>query len=221
VVRNARTKPQRLKRVAAFFVVAYVDREQDRWTGSSMDVSLQRCFVALVPERDTLDALDAWRAPLGARRTSGVHWVAREQIHLTIRFIGALTPHVFESLVRDWATLAPELGAAPTQRIGLLPSAKRPRVLAVELVASAALAALVERVDALLDRAGASYEKRQFRPHLTVARIRGDARIHHRDLETVRPAPPLARFHALELVSSTLTQHGPQYATLASAVVEG
>lgn len=184
-----------------------------------MSLSLQRCFVALLPDPDTLDALDAWRMPLRARRIAGTRWVERELIHLTIRFIGALTPHAFEALVRDWSTLTPQLAAAPTQRIRMLPNASHPRAVAVELLASNALTVLVERVDALLDRAGAGYERRAFRPHLTVARVRDDARPQPRDFETVRPVPPIVRFRSLELVSSTLTPHGPQYATLASAAV--
>jgi RNA 2',3'-cyclic 3'-phosphodiesterase len=187
-----------------------------------MAVSLQRCFVALMPERDTLDALDAWCTPLRDRHIRDMRWVSREHIHLTIRFIGALTPHAFEALVHNWATLGARLGAMPTRGVTLLPSARRPRVLAVELIASPELVALVGCVDALLDRAGAGYEKRLFRPHLSVARFR-DARDggqgHAGDFETVRPAPALMRFEALQLLSSTLTPQGAQYATVASIPV--
>ncbi|MEJ2768556.1 RNA 2',3'-cyclic phosphodiesterase [Mycetohabitans sp. B46] len=181
-----------------------------------MDVRLQRCFVALIPDSGALDAIDAWRASWRAGHIAGVRWIPREQIHLTIRFIGALTPDTGARLIDEWPTLAPVPDRLPASRAAMLPSATRARVSALELIAVPAFLAWVARVDALLEGAGVPAAARPLRPHLTLARLRGDPPALTRHVETVRPVPPLITFDTLALMSSTLTPAGSRYAMLAA-----
>ncbi|WP_338860547.1 RNA 2',3'-cyclic phosphodiesterase [Mycetohabitans rhizoxinica] len=181
-----------------------------------MDVRLQRCFVALIPDSGALDAIDAWRAPWRAGHIAGIRWIPREQVHLTIRFIGALTPDGEACLINEWPTLTPVPDVLPASHAAMLPSAKRARVYALELISAPAFLAWVARVDVLLERAGVPAAARPLRPHLTLARLRGDPPASTRDFERVHPVPPLITFDTLVLVSSTLTPAGPRYARLAA-----
>ncbi|MCF2133366.1 MULTISPECIES: RNA 2',3'-cyclic phosphodiesterase [Burkholderiaceae] len=181
-----------------------------------MDVRLQRCFVALIPDSGALDAIDAWRAPWRAGHMAGVRWTPREQIHLTIRFVGALTPSGGKRLIDEWPTLTPVPDRLPTSHAAILPSARRARVYALELISAPAFLAWAARVDVLLERVGVPAAARPLRPHLTLARLRGDPPAPTHDFEAVRPVPPLITFATLALVSSTLTPAGSRYATLAA-----
>jgi 2'-5' RNA ligase len=187
--------------------------------------SRQRCFIALIPDARTLDALDAARTPWRRQRIDGVRWIARDHLHLTLRFIGALTGAQSHALRRDWGGLAPVLPLAAVNRIAFWPNPRRPRVLVLELDKEPALAALLERIDALLSVAGLPTQTRPFRPHLTLARFsdpfKNDtqpAMPERADVASVLDAT-LCRFDALQWISGTLTPRGARYTVLASTPV--
>ncbi len=107
----------------------------------------------------------------------GVRWVAPEYLHLTLRFLG----DVNHAVVPDLNEALGEISAAPVcircQGLDLLNGAdKRPRAIVRSVEANPALAGLqraVERAQASVGRS----ERRRFRPHVTLARIRRSARL--------------------------------------------
>ena len=103
-----------------------------------------------------------------------VRWVPRENLHVTLRFLGnidpALAPELLECVGRETSALAPfELTLTG---VSLFPSPKRPRVVAYELAPEAPLAGLAAAVERGVVAAGLPAEARPFRPHLTLGRIR-------------------------------------------------
>jgi 2'-5' RNA ligase len=109
------------------------------------------------------------RAP-AARLT----WVPRERLHLTVRFIGEVNDS-HAAAIRD--RLAPPLDTAAFDMFfdgaGAFPPHGPPRVLWAGIAAgSAPLAALEREVTARLRECGIPPEKRPYRPHLTLARVR-------------------------------------------------
>ena len=175
-----------------------------------------RLFVALElpdPIRDALAAVgaaadrDAWRA------------VGAPSLHLTLAFLGSRPPGDVAAISR---VLDAEAGsAAPRLSLNgaLLLPPRRPRVLTVALDdPDGTLAALQGRVSAGLEAVGVyTPEKRPFRAHITVARLRPRAR--------AAPAPELdlddEPFTAawLTLFQSRLHPKGARYAALTSAML--
>ena len=142
-------------------------------------------FVALdLPDRGRL-RLAAWRDSLIEGRTD-LRPVRAEALHVTLAFLGHRPLDDIEpaaEAVRAAAAAAPRpLELSLGEPLWLAP--RRPHVLTVEVLdGSGALFALQERVVAsLVDAVGYEPERRRFRPHVTVARVRHGARPRMGDL---------------------------------------
>jgi 2'-5' RNA ligase len=168
----------------------------------------QRCFIALVPDHATRDALAAVPVPAVARR------VPLEQLHLTVTFIGALSAErghaLSETLLQQSLALTP----APLAHIEHWPRASQPRLTVATLEMSDQFVALDWRVRSMMLDLGLPCDARAFRPHVTLARFRRDAQA----VDRAPPAPDslLVRFESLTLYSSTLARSGARYRSLAS-----
>ncbi len=171
----------------------------------------QRCFIALVPDAATRDALSAIDVPSTARR------VPYEQLHLTVTFIGMLpyakSAPLVDALTRDTVPLKP----TSVTKIEHWPRASHPRLTVAALAMSEEFVALDWRVRSSMIALGLPVDARTFRPHVTLARYRHEA-------TAVGPAAELhteliARFESLTLYSSTLARNGARYRSLASVPV--
>jgi 2'-5' RNA ligase len=175
-------------------------------------VSDLRLFVALEFPEPVVAALAAFRDAAADPEV----WrpVASESIHLTLAFLGrrpAADVAVVGDLLRDVAGPAPRLALAGA----LLLPPRRARVLcSVVLDPDGTLATLQARVSDGLAEAGVYVpEKRPFRAHATVARLRPRAR----PPRSVPVAPEPLEFagEALTLFESRLHPGGARYEPLA------
>ena len=126
-----------------------------------------RLFVAL-------DLPDAVRQPLAAWRpgVTGARWTPPGHLHLTLRFLGDTSPEGAEAVMDELARLDARAVPVALGEAVRLPSARRPRVLAVRVAETSALAALDRRLRAALDAARVPPSDRPLLPHVTVARFR-------------------------------------------------
>jgi 2'-5' RNA ligase len=109
-----------------------------------------------------------------AERGEGVRWVRPEGYHLTLRFLGNVArediAELAERVAEEVAPLVPfeiHLGAAL-----VFPNSRNPRVVALRVEPEAPLASLAERVERAVVAAGLPAERRRFRAHLTLGRVR-------------------------------------------------
>lgn len=132
-----------------------------------------RAFVALRMSAEVEDALAEFVETLRAS-SSGVRWVRRANLHLTLRFLGDRVAaeqleQVHQALKEIAARTAPfVIGVRGT---GTFPNSERPQVVWVGL-ASSELVDLAGRVEAAAVRCGLAPERRPFSPHLTIGRVR-------------------------------------------------
>jgi len=102
----------------------------------------------------------------------GAKWVAPEQLHLTVRFIGEVDGAVF----RDIRDILNEIRFAPfslqLKGVGYFPPRGAPRVLWVGLEKSEPLHLLRKKIDSALLRVRVEPEGRKFSPHITLARLK-------------------------------------------------
>lgn len=174
-----------------------------------------RLFVALELPGAVRRELAVWTARAAP---PGVRAVAEENLHLTLAFLG-------ERPAQDAAAAAAVLPAAarPVDELSTagalwLPP-RRPGVLCVALAPDPGLAAL--RTELVAGLAGALDwipERRAFRPHVTVGRVRRGARVRGAELE---PPPPDLAFAAriIALYRSHPGPGGSRYEALARAVL--
>ena len=168
-----------------------------------------RLFVAL-------DLPAAVRDALAALAPDPAVWrrVKPEALHVTLAFLGA-RPESDVELIRPLiaASRAPRLALG---EVLLLPP-RRARVLTIELEdRTGALAELQARLSGGLEAAGVyTPEKRPFRPHVTIARLRPRARPPRTAALDVEPLE--FDGEAVTLYVSRLHPSGARYEALASA----
>ncbi|AOJ46610.1 RNA 2',3'-cyclic phosphodiesterase [Burkholderia thailandensis] len=176
-----------------------------------------RCFVALTLDPASRDALAALPVAAGARRTR------RDQLHVTIAFLGAIERVKSEQLGARLAGLAAVEAVPPVdvERVVCWPSTAHARLVVAELAPQQQLLALGERVAGALAELGLPPDSRAFKPHVTIARFPRDA--HRVTIDGANGAAgrePLAlRFETLTLYESVLARTGAEHRVLAAAAL--
>ncbi len=133
-----------------------------------------RCFVAIeIPE--TIQTLLTSAQEELRKFVRGASWVKRENIHLTLKFLGDVAPNqisaIKNSIEQVTDTRSPfsmELGG-----IGAFPNLSRPRIIWASVKTGAdGVAAIAREIDLRLSRHGYERDEKPFRPHLTLARLK-------------------------------------------------
>ena len=140
----------------------------------------------------------------------GVGFTKIEQLHFTLAFLGE-QPGAEEALAAGESLREVPAFELILSGAGAFPSATRPRVLWIGVTDGAAqMVGAARRLRAALEERGFELEKREFRPHLTLGRVRPQGeRQAKRALATIPPGE-LARCTAREacLMQSVLGKGG-------------
>jgi len=160
-----------------------------------------------------------------------VRWSAPGTMHLTLSFLGDVEVEALseiEAACREAAGGAPGGVEVVVEGLELFPSPKRPRVVAGRIGADGGLMALQSAVEAGLAKArgaGFKVEKRAYRPHVTVGRLRGsrDATGLGRSLAELTGGEDVGGFTAGEIVvfGSELGKGGAVHTPLARIELVG
>ena len=160
-----------------------------------------------------------------ALRDGLIRWVPAHNVHLTLKFLGDVSPSSLDLIKQMLTTEAAQFPAFDVQveGLGCYPNVRRPRVLWVGLTAPAELASLQRAIEAGAARLGYESEERDFSPHLTIGRVRQNAS--STDLHKIRTALEecrvgllgSARVDAVHLFKSELRPEGSIYTRLFSA----
>jgi RNA 2',3'-cyclic 3'-phosphodiesterase len=180
----------------------------------------RRLFVAVdVPsevQRAVDRAIRPWRWTLEAR------WVAPEQRHVTVRFLGAVDADAIDLVGVGVAAAAGSVAPVETRLAGLgaFPSERRARVLWAGIDdAAGRLAAIAAALDAALVPRFPP-EPRAFRPHLTLARIDPPLRLPD-GVVTATVEPVGFRVDRVVLYESVLGSGPPRYEALEEIQLTG
>jgi 2'-5' RNA ligase len=166
-----------------------------------------RLFVALALPDAVLDSLFALEYGV-----PGARWATREQLHLTLRFIGEVDG-------RDAAAIDDALAAITAPRFTMTLKGvdefggKNPRALWAGVEPNEALIHLQRKIETALQRIGLEVETRKFTPHVTLARLRGSPPGRVLDFLTDHALYRSGPFDmdAFVLFSSVLTSDGSHY----------
>jgi 2'-5' RNA ligase len=189
-----------------------------------------RLFVAIEPHAPVRERLVALQDELRRRAGRGagdLKWVAADNLHLTLQFLGAVAEAAVDAVRRavvDAAATAAPLSLT-VNGAGAFPSPRRPRVLWAGLEGDVdAARALVRDLGERLGPLGFPPEARPWAAHVTLARARdprGAPRL-ARLLDGL-PAPPATTWRADDVVlfRSHLSPAGPRYEALLRAPLGG
>lgn len=144
---------------------------------------------------------------------ASLRWVPAENYHLTLAFLGDIARRDLERLEQIAADIASYTvpGEFMLQHCEWFPSAVKPRMLVVTPAPYEPLLQLQKQLSQSLNRHGFHLEKRPFRPHITLARVKDIAQ--PLDLSGLQVNIP-CEMDELVLYSSTLERQGPVYSPL-------
>ncbi len=136
-----------------------------------------RSFIAIELPPAIQQKLDGILQKLKGPHTSAVRWVPARNIHLTLKFLGDVSPVNMELLKK---MLQGQLSEQPAFQftvggLGAFPTPRRPRVIWTGVTAPPQLAALARLVEAETAMLGYAPEERPFSPHLTLGRVSQNA----------------------------------------------
>ena len=182
-----------------------------------------RTFIALPLPADWTEALGYAISELQNAMPSGVRWVDPSGIHLTLKFLGPTDPsladRIIAALERQFdAPTVPQLTLAG---LGTFPTGRNPRVIWAGVSGDpVTLDALHQRAEDAAVGLDWPAEKRPFRPHLTLGRVRDRVSARQRQAIadvvacSVLPAASLWRPDTVRLYRSKLTPRGAIYTSL-------
>ena len=134
-----------------------------------------RAFIAIKLPDEIVAAI---RKVQDQIKSSGVkiRWVRPENIHLTLKFLGDINERDIDQI--HTAMIDAVKGYSPIslsgKGVGVFPNLRRPKVMWVGLGGeSGRLIQLQETLDSQLKKIGFSKEKRAFKGHLTMGRVKG------------------------------------------------
>jgi len=144
--------------------------------------------------------------------------VKPENIHITIRFLGNITPSMVEKIFEEMKKVQFAHFNVKIHGIGAFPHLRYPRVLWVGMTEGAdQLRSIFSQLEPSLRGLGFAPDTRGFSPHLTIARVKSG----RNKVELVKCVTDNANFEfgnvkaeCLRLKRSNLTPKGPIYSTL-------
>jgi len=190
-----------------------------------MSASTQRLFVAIQVPDEVIAALqkvqDELREGLGGRSTS---WTRPGNMHLTMRFLGAVPVGQIESLQRELAAAVSGFGALQLlcEQLGCFPDVRRPRVVWAGVHDRAErLPELARRINAGTAAYAEQPAEARFVGHVTLARA---SQLRPPELRSLARSIEAAadrsfgswNLQAVHLIRSDLAPGGSRYTTVAT-----
>jgi len=136
-----------------------------------------RSFLAVNLDLDTIRAIGDEQRQLRERCEEGgaeIRWVPPANMHITIRFLGQVTEPMVQALQDALEQVTRKQAPFEAQAVGLgaFPDPEKPKVVWVGVEAEGRLEQLYDAVSACLEETGFQTEKRPFRSHLTIGRVK-------------------------------------------------
>jgi 2'-5' RNA ligase len=125
-----------------------------------------RLFVAIA-----LPAAVKERITMLAGGVPGAKWIDRENMHLTLRFIGEVPEDRLADIHHGLSRVRQPSFAVSLAGIGYFKQGRNPTVLWVGVERNEALQQLHDKIELALQREGFEADPRRYSPHITLARL--------------------------------------------------
>ena len=192
-----------------------------RPTRTSASSRTVRLFIAINLPADVRRLAHAAAAPL-REAAPHAHWVAEENLHLTLKFLGEVPEDAGPAI-------AAAVGAASAchrrtelelRDFGAFPNLRRPRVVWAGVLPDPRLELLQHDLEVACEGLGFEVEGRPFRPHVTLGRVKVAAA--PEEVRALARAARSARLHAactvesVDVMRSDPSRDGARYSVLAA-----
>ncbi len=181
-----------------------------------------RAFIAVEVPAEVKNHLNSVSAALGSLDPDA-RLAPVSSIHLTLRFLGNVeasrVPGLGDAIRRCARQIRPFPLAVGS--LGAFPSRKRPRVVWAGISGDGDLARLRHLLEHELQQLGFDRDKKKFRPHLTLLRLKSSRNLKRLsgflDQDADRPSPVSFRVRRIHLFESRLHSHGARHLKLVTA----
>src|SRR5438128_7706789 len=146
-----------------------------------------------------------------------IRWVRPENLHVTLKFIGEVPQTKLAEIRSALASVRSAQSVTLDFRgLGFFPNEKKPRVFWAGIAASSNLKTLAADIEGAMEKCGIAREKRDFSPHLTLARLERPLpeALRKAIAENARREFGPLRTGEFHLVQSKLKPSGAEYTTL-------
>ncbi|MDH5745715.1 MAG: RNA 2',3'-cyclic phosphodiesterase [Candidatus Bathyarchaeota archaeon] len=177
-----------------------------------------RSFIAFDIDSDSILKKITGVQNLLIKTGAGLKLVKPENIHITVRFLGNITPNMVEKIFEGMKKVQFIPFDVKIHGIGAFPHLRYPRVLWTGITEGAdQLRNIFDQLEPCLRGLGFAPDTRGFSPHLTIARVksgRNKAELVKCVTENANCELGIVKAECLRLKRSDLTPRGPIYSTL-------
>ena len=170
-----------------------------------------RAFIAVVPPEEILDIMESFLSRL--RPLADHKWVNRSQLHVTLRFLGEVSPKALDEMKMKLDDVKIAKFWISLDNSGTFPGLSRAKVLWLSgKTGSEELKQLAAQTEQVAVSCGLAAEKRKFSPHLTIARARVEGNMPEKLIQAMKNAP-VCSWQCVDfvLMQSRLMPQGPIY----------
>ena len=173
---------------------------------------MPRIFIAALLPEDIKNEISVIIEDAG-NCFNGVKWEKADKIHITLNFIGSVDSITSEEVLKRLNGIIPQSGPITLtfSHIDAFPDFKRPRVLVIRLNHSEELLSIKAKIDEDLSVLGIESERRGFRPHITIGRVKKGFR---QTGKAVKIDKNVFQINSIALVKSELRKEGSEYNNL-------
>ncbi len=183
-----------------------------------------RSFIAVELPNDIHDSLQELQNNLKDSMPD-VRWTKYGNIHLTLKFLGNVEPSKVDKISISIQNVANEFFpfTMSLARVGAFPNSRKPSIIWVGVEEGAEkIVEIANRIESSMEKLGFHREKRPFKPHLTIGRIRElkHPAVMAKSLEN-NEIGEIGKFRVekLSFIKSQLDPSGSIYTTLSEALL--
>lgn len=139
-----------------------------------------RTFIAIEIEPPIKDKISSLVQELGKAGVK-VGWVKKESIHLTLKFLGEIEEKKIKEVSEKLKLISSKIKPfrIRIEGTGWFPEkGSNPRVLWIGVKYPEQLKILWEEIEKELEKTGFRKEVREFSPHITIGRVKGNGSVH-------------------------------------------
>jgi 2'-5' RNA ligase len=177
-----------------------------------------RSFIAFDIDNDSVINRIASAQKLLIQTNADLKLVEPKNIHITVRFLGAINPEMVEKVYATMKNVKFTPFNIQLTGLGVFPTMNYPRVVWAGITDGAGqLKSIFEQLEPQIHDLGFAPDPNGFSPHLTIARVRSGAN-KQRLVDLVQRQENfdfgIIRADSLRLKKSQLSLRGPAYSTL-------
>ena len=189
-----------------------------------MKMGLKRVFLALEVPDEIRQDIECFKERLNTGEAM-IKWVEPENLHINLRFFGEISEEEIKKIEECSKQIADSQKPfeLSIEGLGFFPNNISPRVLWLGCT-SKELLKLRFDLEQLFEEAGLGKEKKEYKPHITLGRIKSKKEVRTLSKEVCKKSETrLGTFHAdrITIFESRLSFKGPEYIKIAEFKLGG